>query len=210
MADTLAIMKLSPVIPVVTIHDVDEAVAMARSIHAGGLKTIEITRRTQVAIEAMKAIAAEVPELVLGVGTVWDAKQCEEAIHAGAQFIVSPGIADAVGDVCREADMPYLPGAQTVSEAAHLVRRGHREIKLFPASVIGGPSAIKAYAAVFPDLKFCPTGGITEQTAPDYLKLPSIPCVGGSWLAKPPGEASAGRDPIEAAAARATMLGRSG
>ena len=104
--------------------------------------------------------------------------------------------------------MPYLPGAQTVSEAAHLVRRGHREIKLFPASVIGGPSAIKAYAAVFPDLKFCPTGGITEQTAPDYLKLPSIPCVGGSWLAKPPGEAPAGRDPIEAAAARASVLGR--
>ncbi|RJS93102.1 bifunctional 4-hydroxy-2-oxoglutarate aldolase/2-dehydro-3-deoxy-phosphogluconate aldolase [Salinisphaera sp. Q1T1-3] len=210
MADTFAIMKLSPVIPVVTFHDVDEAVAVARDIHAGGLKTIEITRRTSVAVEAMQAIARDVPELVLGMGTVWSADQCREAIDAGAKYIVSPGVADEVGDVCREADIPYLPGAQTVSEVAHLVRQGWQHIKLFPASVIGGPAAIKAYAAVFPDVKFCPTGGITEQTAPDYLKLPSIPCVGGSWLAKPPGSDEAGaQSAVAAAATRAAALGSS-
>ncbi|AWN16667.1 bifunctional 4-hydroxy-2-oxoglutarate aldolase/2-dehydro-3-deoxy-phosphogluconate aldolase [Salinisphaera sp. LB1] len=209
MADTLAIMKMSPVIPVVTIHSVDDAVAMARDMYDGGLKTIEITQRTQVALEAVRAIAQAVPDLCLGVGTVWTAAQAHEALDAGAQFIVSPGIADEVGAVCRDADLPYLPGAQTVSEVAHLVRQGWQQIKLFPASVIGGPSAIKAYAAVFPDVRFCPTGGITEQSAPDYLKLPSIPCVGGSWLATPAtGDEPAGQSPTRAAAERAARLGR--
>ncbi|HET7315270.1 keto-deoxy-phosphogluconate aldolase, partial [Salinisphaera sp.] len=142
MADTLAIMKMSPVIPVVTIHSVDDAVAMARDLHAGGLKTIEITRRTQVALDAARAIREAVPELCLGVGTVWTESQAREAIEAGAQFMVSPGIADEVGAVCREADLPYLPGAQTVSEVAYLARQGWQQVKLFPASVIGGPSAI--------------------------------------------------------------------
>lgn len=208
MADTLAIMKMSPVIPVVTIHSVDDAVAMARDLHAGGLKTIEITRRTQVALDAARAIREAVPELCLGVGTVWTESQAREAIGAGAQFMVSPGIADEVGAVCREADLPYLPGAQTVSEVAYLARQGWQQVKLFPASVIGGPSAIKAYAAVFPDLRFCPTGGITEQSAPEYLKLRSIPCVGGSWLAEPPKGNESGRSPIRAAAERASRLGR--
>lgn len=209
MADTLAIMKMSPVIPVVTIHSVDDAVAMARDLYDGGLKTIEITRRTQVALDAVRAIAEAVPDLCLGVGTVWTESQAREALDAGAQFMVSPGIADEVGEVCREADVAYLPGAQTVSEVAYLVRQGWQQVKLFPASVIGGPSAIKAYAAVFPDVRFCPTGGITEQSAPDYLKLPSIPCVGGSWLAKPPrGDEPEGKSPIRAAAERAARLGR--
>ena len=209
MADTLAIMKMSPVIPVVTIHSVDEAVAMARDLYAGGIKTIEITRRTQVAMEAARAIRAEVPELCMGIGTVWTEAQAREALDVGAQFMVSPGIADEVGAVCREADLPYLPGAQTVSEVAYLVRQGWQQVKLFPASVIGGPTAIKAYAAVFPDVKFCPTGGITEQSAPDYLKLSSIPCVGGSWLANPPkGDLPEGASPIRAAAERAARLGR--
>lgn len=209
MADTLAIMKMSPVIPVVTIHSVEDAVAMAHDVYDGGLKTIEITRRTQVAIDAVRAIREAVPGLCLGVGTVWTETQAREALDAGAQFMVSPGIADEVGAVCREADLPYLPGAQTVSEVAYLVRQGWQQVKLFPASVIGGPDAIKAYASVFPEVRFCPTGGITEQSAPEYLKLTSIPCVGGSWLAKPPGDNDTnGHSPIRLAAERAARLGR--
>lgn len=210
MADTLAIMKLSPVIPVVTIHSVDDAVAMARDMYAGGLKTIEITRRTQVALDAVLAIAEAVPRMCLGVGTVWTETQARQALDAGAEFLVSPGIADEVGAACREADLAYLPGAQTVSEVAYLVRQGWQQVKLFPASVIGGPSAIKAYASVFPDVSFCPTGGITEASAPEYLKLTSIPCVGGSWLAQPPtGDEAGGKSSIRIAAERATRLGRS-
>lgn len=210
MADTLAIMKMSPVIPVVTLHSVNDAVAMARDFHDGGLKAIEVTCRTRVALEAVRAIGEAVPELCLGVGTVWSEEQAREAVDAGAQFIVSPGIADEVGAVCREAGLAYLPGAQTVSEVAYLVRQGWQQIKLFPASVIGGPSAIKAYAAVFPDVRFCPTGGITEQTAADYLRLPSIPCVGGSWLVKPPGSngEAEGKSATRQAAERAARLGR--
>lgn len=211
MADTLAIMKMSPVIPVVTIHSVDDAVVMARDLYDGGLKTIEITCRTQAALEAARAIAEAVPGLCLGMGTVWTEAQARQALDAGAEFLVSPGIADEVGRVCREADVAYLPGAQTVSEIACLVRQGWQQIKLFPASVIGGPSAIKAYASVFPEVRFCPTGGITEASAPEYLKLVSIPCVGGSWLAQPPkGSGPSGRSPTRAAAERASRLGRSG
>ncbi|MDA3920731.1 MAG: bifunctional 4-hydroxy-2-oxoglutarate aldolase/2-dehydro-3-deoxy-phosphogluconate aldolase, partial [Salinisphaera sp.] len=152
MADTLAIMKISPVIPVVTVQSVDEAVAMAHDFHAGGLNIIEITRRTSVALDAMRAIADAVPDMCLGVGTVWTERQAREAIDAGAQFMVSPGITDEVGAVCREAGLPYLPGAQTASEIAHLVRLGWTGIKLFPASVAGGPAAIKAFSAVFPEV----------------------------------------------------------
>lgn len=198
MADTLAIMHMSPVIPVVTIHSVDDAVAMARELYAGGIKTIEVTRRTRAAMDAVRAIAEAVPELCLGVGTVWTEAQAREALDVGAQFMVSPGIADEVGAVCREADLPYLPGAQTVSEVAHLARQGWHQVKLFPASVIGGPAAIKAYAAVFPEMQFCPTGGISEQSALDYLKLGCIPCVGGSWLTSPP-EGSSIREVAERA-----------
>lgn len=207
MSDTLAIMNISPVIPVVTIQSVDEAVAMARDFHAGGLHIIEITRRTPVALDAMRAIAEAVPDMCLGVGTVWTEQQASEALDAGAQFMVSPGISDEVGAVCREADLPYLPGAQTASEIAHLVRLGWTGIKLFPASVAGGPSAIKAFSAVFPEVRFCPTGGVSEDNAPDYLALPSVACVGGSWLTKA-SATSDGQSPIKTAAERAIRLGR--
>ena len=208
MADTLAIMKISPVIPVVTINSVEEGVAMARDFHAAGLNIIEITRRTPAGIDALKAIAQEVPDMCLGLGTVWTEQQAREAIDAGAQFLVSPAITDEVGGVCKDADLAYLPGAQTASEIAHLVRTGWTEIKLFPASVAGGPAAIKAFSAVFPQVSFCPTGGVSEDNANDYLSLPSVACVGGSWLAKPPATDN-GDSPIKAAAERAIKLGRS-
>lgn len=203
MADTLAIMNISPVIPVVTIQSVEQAVAMARDFHAAGLNIIEITRRTPAGLDALRAIAESVPQMCLGLGTVWTEAQAREAIDAGAQFIVSPGITDEVGAVCREADLAYLPGAQTASEIAHLLRQGWTEIKLFPASVAGGPGAIKAFSAVFPEVSFCPTGGVSESNAGDYLALPNVACVGGSWLTKP----GANGDSIQTIAERAVRLG---
>src|SRR5699024_8236194 len=148
------------------------------------LGVIEIVWRTPAALAALRAVKAAVPELCVGMGTVWTPQQAREAIEAGAEFIVSPGIADAVGDICREQTVPHLPGAQTVSELAHLVERGYTASKLFPADVLGGAKAIKAFSAVFPQLQFCPTGGVSEQTAGDYLALPSVTCVGGSWLTR--------------------------
>lgn len=201
MADTLAIMKISPVIPVVTVDSVEQALSMAGEFHAAGLKIIEITRRTPAGLEAASAIAKEYPDICLGIGTIWDATQARQAIEAGAEFMVSPGITDEVGEVCREANLAYLPGAQTTSEIAYLVRQGWTEIKLFPAAVAGGPAAIKAFSAVFPEVTFCPTGGVSEDNAEDYLALPNVACVGGSWLTKP------GDDSIQAIAERAVKLG---
>ncbi|WP_423821237.1 bifunctional 4-hydroxy-2-oxoglutarate aldolase/2-dehydro-3-deoxy-phosphogluconate aldolase [Salinisphaera sp. SPP-AMP-43] len=201
MADTLAIMKISPVIPVVTVDSVEQALSMAGEFHAAGLKIIEITRRTPAGLEAASAIAKEYPDICLGIGTVWDATQARQAIEAGAEFMVSPGITDEVGEVCREANLAYLPGAQTTSEIAYLVRQGWTEIKLFPAAVAGGPAAIKAFSAVFPEVTFCPTGGVSEDNAEDYLALSNVACVGGSWLTKP------GDDSIQSVAERAVRLG---
>ncbi|WP_111748040.1 bifunctional 4-hydroxy-2-oxoglutarate aldolase/2-dehydro-3-deoxy-phosphogluconate aldolase [Salinisphaera orenii] len=182
MADIAEIMTLSPVIPVVTVQDADQAVSIARALSEGGVSVIEITRRTSAAFEAIDAVRRELPEMYVGAGTVWTAEQAEQALEAGARFIVSPGVADAVDDVCRERGVAYLPGAQTVSELAHLAARGRYCAKLFPAAALGGPTAIKAYASVHPDMTFCPTGGIDAETAGDYLALPSVACVGGSWL----------------------------
>lgn len=184
MTDTLAIMQISPVIPVVTVDSVEQALSMAGDFHAAGLNIIEITRRTPVALEAVRAIADQFPDICLGLGTVWTQVHARQAIDAGAQFLVSPGISDEVGAVCREASLAYLPGAQTASEIAHLVAQGWSGVKLFPASVAGGPAALKAFSAVFPDVRFCPTGGVSETNAADYLALPNVACVGGSWIGR--------------------------
>lgn len=203
MADTLAIMNISPVIPVVTVDSVEQGLAVAGDFHAAGLNIIEMTRRTPAGLDAVRAIAREFPDICVGLGTVWTQVQARQAIDAGAQFLVSPGITDEVGAVCREADLAYLPGAQTSSEIAHLVCQGWTEIKLFPAAVAGGPAAIKAFSAVFPEVSFCPTGGVSEANAADYLALPSVACVGGSWLTKP----GVDGDSIRTVAERAVRLG---
>lgn len=205
MADVVSVMQRSPVIPVVTVDDVGLAVDLAGEIQAGGLHVIELTWRTPVAVEALRAVRAALPDLCVGMGTVWSSAQAHEAVDAGAQFLVSPGIADEVDDASRALDMPYLPGAQTVSEIAHLARRGFTATKLFPANVIGGVAAIKAYAAVFPHMSFCPTGGVRADTASDYLALPSIPCVGGTWLTR--GATVGDLSGVRAAAAHAAELG---
>lgn len=200
------VLALAPVIPVAVIPDGADAVALARALLAGGVPVIEVTLRTPGAAGAIARIAAEVPEMCVGAGTVWTAADANRAIDAGARFLVSPGRADAAMEVCRERGVPYLPGVQTVSEAAHFAQLGLQAVKFFPASVAGGPAALKALASVLPGLAFCPTGGITEATAPDYLALPSVPCVGGSWIADKDAMTAGDWPQIESLAAAAAKL----
>lgn len=181
-AEIRPILETSPVIPVVTIEPGVDAVALARALIAGGISIIEVTLRTPSALDAIRRIGESVPEMRLGAGTVWTASQAKAAVDAGARFLVSPGISDEVLDASRELDVSILPGAQTASEVAHWVRRGLSAVKFFPAEPAGGVPALKALAAVFPGLEFCPTGGISVDSAADYLALKAAPCVGGSWL----------------------------
>ncbi|WP_353220673.1 bifunctional 4-hydroxy-2-oxoglutarate aldolase/2-dehydro-3-deoxy-phosphogluconate aldolase [Salinisphaera sp. S4-8] len=199
-------MAIAPVIPVVVVPDAQSGVEIARALVAGGIGVIEVTLRTEAGLAAIDAIANEVDDIYVGAGTVWTAEQAERAIDAGAEFMVSPGIADEVNAVAQTRDIAYLPGAQTVSEIAHLKRQGVTATKLFPASVVGGPAAIKAFASVFPDLVFCPTGGIKEDTAADYLALDCVPCVGGSWLVSAEAVAAGDWASVQAAAERASAL----
>ena len=179
LADLLA---LAPVVPVVIVDDVAHAVPMARALVAGGIRTIEVTLRTPAALEAIRAIAAEVPEAVVGVGTVLDAQQLEAARAAGARFAVSPGVSPRLLDAADAGALPLLPGVATVGEAMTLLERGYRHLKLFPAVPVGGVALLKAWASPLPQLRFCPTGGIKPDTAHDFLALPNVACVGGSWL----------------------------
>lgn len=183
VADIGAVMSLSPVVPVATIERTADAVPLAEALLEGGVAVIEVTLRSDAALAAIEAIRKACPDMRVGAGTLWTAEHAMRAASAGAEFAVSPGIADAVQDVAASLRVPYLPGAQTASEMAHLVHRGVRAVKFFPAGPAGGPAAVAALAAVFPELTFCPTGGISEANAADYLKLQCVPCVGGSWLA---------------------------
>ncbi|GAB3684571.1 bifunctional 4-hydroxy-2-oxoglutarate aldolase/2-dehydro-3-deoxy-phosphogluconate aldolase [Salinisphaera aquimarina] len=201
------VMAISPVIPVVVTPSAEAGVEIARALLAGGVGVIEVTLRTAAGLEAIRAIRREVPDICVGAGTVWTAEDARKASDAGSAFIVSPGITDAVGDRCVELDLAYLPGAQTISEIAHHQRRGLDAVKLFPASIIGGPKAIKAYSSVFPAMQFCPTGGISANTATDYLALDCIPCVGGSWLVDATAVANGNWQDIADKAAAAATLG---
>ena len=203
---TRQVMAIAPVIPVVVVSDAASAVEIARALVAGGIRVIEVTLRTEAGLAAIEAIAQQVDDICVGAGTVWTSAQAEQAIDAGAEFMVSPGIADDVNAVAHARDIAYLPGAQTVSEIAHLKRHGVTATKLFPASVVGGPAAIKAFASVFPELVFCPTGGVKEDTAGDYLALDCVPCVGGSWLVSAGAVAAGDWEAIRVAAERAVAL----
>lgn len=177
------ILALSPVMPVVTIADAAQAVPMARALVAGGLRTVEITLRTPAALDAVAAIAAEVPEAVIGVGTVLSAKDLKDAADAGATFAISPGSTPALLDAGRHGPIPYLPAIATAGELMAGLERGYTAFKFFPAASAGGLGALKAFAGPFPGVRFCPTGGISLATAPEYLALPNVLCVGGSWIA---------------------------
>ncbi|MGH3324110.1 MAG: bifunctional 4-hydroxy-2-oxoglutarate aldolase/2-dehydro-3-deoxy-phosphogluconate aldolase [Streptomyces sp.] len=187
-----SLLDLAPVIPVVVHEHATEAVPLARALVAGGLPAIEVTLRTAAAPEAIRAIAAEVPEAVVGAGTVLTPEQAGSAVAAGAQFLVSPGWTDRLLDAMRATGVPCLPGVSTTSEVVALLERGVTEMKFFPAEAAGGTAYLKSLASPLPQARFCPTGGIDEARAAGYLALPNVGCVGGTWML--PGEALAAKD----------------
>ncbi|MEV4551856.1 bifunctional 4-hydroxy-2-oxoglutarate aldolase/2-dehydro-3-deoxy-phosphogluconate aldolase [Nonomuraea wenchangensis] len=202
----MSLLDLAPVIPVVVIEDAATAVPLARALVAGGLPAIEVTLRTPAAREAIARIAAEVPEATVGAGTVRTADDIAASAAAGARFLVSPGTTPSLVEALEASGLPYLPGAATVSEVMALAERGIRELKFFPAEAAGGVPYLKALSGPIPDVRFCPTGGIRATTAADYLALPNVGCVGGTWLT--PADALAAGDwaRIEKLASEAAAL----
>ncbi len=180
--DTLELAGYGPVIPVIVIDDVSAAVPLARALVSGGVRVLEITLRTRVALRCMEAIVKAVPEAIVGAGTVRSAADARAAKDVGCQFAVSPGYASVVGSACRDLGLPLLPGVATASEVMQANLDGYMFLKFFPASAAGGIPMLKALAGPFPDVAFCPTGGISVETAPQYLALPSVKVCGGSWL----------------------------
>ena len=175
-----SVLDLAPVVPVVVIDDPSDAVPLARALVAGGLPAIEVTLRTPAALEAIGAVAEAVPDAVVGAGTVITPEQVRLAVTAGARFLVSPGWTDLLLEAMRASGVPYLPGVSTTSEVVALLERGVREMKFFPAEAAGGTAYLKSLNGPLPQARFCPTGGIGPATAPDYLALPNVGCVGGA------------------------------
>ena len=171
-----------PVIPVLVIHDLDHAVPLAEALVGGGLPVLEVTLRTDIALEVIRQMAS-VPGAIVGAGTLLTPDDVSAARDAGARFGVSPGQSDRLLDAAERADLPLLAGAATASEAMFLIERGYNIAKYFPAEPIGGAAALRGLAGPLPDFWFCPTGGIDLAKAPDYLSMPTVPCVGGSWVA---------------------------
>ena len=178
----LQVMQDAPVIPVIVLNDVDQAVLLARALVLGGIRMLEVTLRTPRALACIEAIARNVPEAVVGAGTVRSAADAQASAMAGARFVVSPGYTHAVGQACRDAGLPLLPGVATGSEIMMAQEDGLRALKFFPAVQAGGTAMLKAWSGPFSDVKFCPTGGITIGNATEFLALPNVVCVGGSWL----------------------------
>jgi 2-dehydro-3-deoxyphosphogluconate aldolase/(4S)-4-hydroxy-2-oxoglutarate aldolase len=177
-----AVLKLAPVIPVFTPENVDDAVEVARALFNGGLPVIEVTLRTPVAMEAIKAMVDAVPDAVVGAGTVLSAAQMEQVKQAGGRFAVAPGATPRLYAAARDSDLPFLPGVATSSELMLGLEQGLDTFKFFPAVQAGGAAMLSAWNGPFGDVRFCPTGGISAQTARDFLHLPNVLCVGGSWL----------------------------
>jgi 2-dehydro-3-deoxyphosphogluconate aldolase/(4S)-4-hydroxy-2-oxoglutarate aldolase len=184
--DPTTLLGGTPVVPVLTIANLAQAVPLARALLAGGLAVIEVTLRTAAALAAVKAIAAEVPQSVIGVGTVQSGEDIDKALAAGARFLVSPGTTSALADALAVASVPALPGCATVSEAMALADRGFKILKFFPAEPSGGTGWLKAVAEPLPGVRFCPTGGVNIANAAAYLGLPNVVAVGGSWVAPTP------------------------
>ncbi|MBW5253610.1 bifunctional 4-hydroxy-2-oxoglutarate aldolase/2-dehydro-3-deoxy-phosphogluconate aldolase [Streptomyces sp. P01-B04] len=203
---TSSVLDLAPVMPVVVLEDAADAVPLARALVAGGLPAIEVTLRTAAALDAIRAIAAEVPDAVVGAGTVLSARNVSDTVAAGARFLVSPGWTDALLDAMKASGVPFLPGVSTTSEVVALLERGVTDMKFFPAEAAGGTAYLKALSAPLPRARFCPTGGVSLASAPSYLALPNVGCVGGSWMV--PGDAVAARDwsRVERLAAEAAAL----
>ncbi|WP_055613200.1 bifunctional 4-hydroxy-2-oxoglutarate aldolase/2-dehydro-3-deoxy-phosphogluconate aldolase [Streptomyces phaeochromogenes] len=202
-----SVLELAPVVPVVVVDDVADAVPLARALVAGGLPAIEVTLRTPVALDAIRAIADGVPEAVVGAGTVISPEQVAQSVAAGARFLVSPGWTDVLLDAMKASGVPFLPGVSTTSEVVALLERGVSDMKFFPAQAAGGTAYLKSLAGPLPQARFCPTGGIGPAVAPDYLALPNVLCVGGSWMLPPDAIASGDWARVETLAREAASLG---
>ncbi|MGW4884847.1 bifunctional 4-hydroxy-2-oxoglutarate aldolase/2-dehydro-3-deoxy-phosphogluconate aldolase [Streptomyces murinus] len=201
-----SVLDLAAVVPVVVIAEVSDAVPVARALVGGGLRGVEVTLRTPAALEAIRAIAEEVPEAVVGAGTVITPGQVAAAVAAGARFLVSPGWTEVLLAAMRGCGVPFLPGVSTASEVVALLEHGVREMKFFPAQAAGGTAYLRSLAGPLPQARFCPTGGIGPGNAAEYLALPNVGCVGGSWMV--PADAVAAGDwaRIEALARAAAGL----
>lgn len=180
--DPLDIARPGPVVPVIVIDRVQDALPLAEALLAGGVTVLEVTLRTAAGLPAIAAIARELPQAVVGAGTVLDAADARRASEAGARFAVSPGYAPPLGSACKALGLPLLPGVATASEIMAALADGFSFLKLFPAEAVGGVALLKSWASPFAQISFCPTGGIGPSNAPDYLALPNVRCVGGSWL----------------------------
>ena len=192
MKNTLELVSHGPVIPVIVINRLEDAVPMAQALVDGGVRVLEVTLRTPIALQCMEAIAKAVPDAILGAGTVRSAADAQAAKDAGCTFAVSPGYTAAIGNACREIGLPLLPGTATGSEVMQANADGYFFLKFFPAMQAGGIAMLKALAGPFTDVVFCPTGGITLASAPDFLALPNVKVCGGSWLT--PADAVAAKD----------------
>ena len=205
---SLQVMQDAPVIPVIMLNDVAHAVPMARALLAGGIRMLEITLRTPQALACMEAIANEVEGAVVGAGTVRSPADAAAAVKAGARFAVSPGFTPAVGQACKDLGLPLLPGVASGSEIMMAQEEGYTQLKFFPAMQAGGPAMLKAWSGPFFDVKFCPTGGVTQANAADFLSLPNVACVGGSWLVPADAMAQGDWKRIETLARQASQLPR--
>jgi len=182
MLETTSLASHGPVIPVIVLQRVQDAVPLAEALVAGGVKVLEVTLRTPVALQCIEAIARAVPEAIVGAGTIRVPADAQAAVNAGSRFAVSPGYTAEVGAACREAGLPLLPGVATASEVMAAMADGLHFLKFFPAMQAGGLAMLKALGGPFPDVAFCPTGGISLETAPQFLALPNVKVCGGSWL----------------------------
>ena len=188
----LQVMQDAPVIPVIVLNNPEQAVALARALVAGGIRMLEVTLRTPVALECIRNIVAEVPRAVVGAGTVCSVDQAQAAVEAGAEFLVSPGYTAALGHACQALGTALLPGVSSPSDIMLAGEAGYTELKFFPAVQSGGLAMLKALGGPFGEVTFCPTGGMTIQNAHEFLALPNVACVGGSWLS--PADALADED----------------
>ena len=200
------LLTSNPVVPLVQADDPAIAVQTSRALAAGGLQVAEVVFRTDRALECLKAVAEEVPEVIAGAGTVLTAKQAQAALDNGAQFIVSPGLDDGVVAVARDRGVPVYPGTMTPSEVQHAFNLGLDTVKFFPASIAGGVPALKALASVFRSMKFMPTGGVSPDNLADFLAVPAVLACGGSWLTPKDAIADGNFDAITALAAEAVAI----
>jgi len=203
---TRVLLRRAGILPVVAVQSVEQAVQIGAALLRGGLHAIEVTLRSAVAMEALGVVKREVPDLIVGAGTVRTAAQAQAALNQGVDFIVTPGTSPALAQALAPLTLPVVPGAATPSEIIALMDLGFDSLKLFPAASVGGLGMIKSLAGPFPDLSLCPTGGISEATAAEYLAQPNVLCIGGSWMV-PADWIAAGRyDEVQASARRARQL----